>query len=138
VVPAAIILWVLLTVVRLNATMGCASDIKLNCPNTVAGHAGERPDDSCSEASDLSKWEEPECCSAGSDLSEWGDSENEADVPQEPSLQAPAPEPGNDTRAGKQSKMAEMLLLGQLDTRAKSDKVQSTSNEVRLAVRLAW
>ena len=73
----------------------------------------------------------------GSDLSEWGDSDTEADMPQEPSPQAPTPEPSNDTRAGKQRKMAEMLRLGQLDTRAKPDKLQSTSSEVRLAVRLA-
>ena len=73
----------------------------------------------------------------GSDLSEWGDSDTEADMPQEPSPRAPTPEPSNDTRAGKQRKMAEMLRLGQLDTRAKPDKLQSTSSEVRLAVRLA-
>ena len=120
----------------------------LSCPVSVASLALQNPasvhyqvlntsnisaegeaDDTCSEASALSHWNELDGEASSSSLSDWDDHHTEAGSAEDSSPQVP--QIPQDPAAEKRSKAAKMLQLGQLDTKAKAAKPPINNSGVR-------
>lgn len=125
-----------------------ATSWHLSCPVSVASLALRTPafvhyqvletsnivaegeaDDTCSEASALSHWDELDGQASSSSLSDWGDHNTEAGSAEDSSPQiSQIPQ---DPAAEKRSRTAKMLQLGQLDTKIKAARLPFNGSGVR-------
>ena len=107
-------------------------DITKSSTQAIFSAEGEA-EDTGSEASALSHWDELDGQASSSSLSDWGDHNTEAGSAEVSSPQMP--QIPQDSAAEKHSKTAKLLQLGQLDTKTKAAKLSTNSSGVRLGLK---